>query len=362
MTEWHPSIVEIEKVDNHPNADRLDIATVLGNYPVIVKRGEYKVGDRAAYIPVDTVVPDNEMFHFLAGDKYPVGGVPEKRRIIKAKRLRDIFSMGLLVSAEGAVGDSVVELLGLKKWEEEEEENSVPEKSKPRGDNKSNPKDWQCPYYDVEGIRKYYQALVELNEPVVISEKLHGANIALTHDGSELWVKSRNYFKKSLAQRQRDLDLRMAGLGQSSYVLDAQEDMWWDVAIRYGLEELLAKKPMLTFFGEVYGQVSKFPYDRGSHYSKFRAFDIYSHKEGRYLDHKEFIAITSELGIEIAPILYEGELPSFEEIRKMASGMTTLGGKHIREGVVVKTLVEKKIRNHFRAQFKFVSEEYLLAK
>ena len=70
MSEWLPSCVRIEKAEKHPDADNLDIATVLGDYPVICKRGEYKVGDLAGYIPVDTVVPDIEQWHFLSPKIY----------------------------------------------------------------------------------------------------------------------------------------------------------------------------------------------------------------------------------------------------------------------------------------------------
>jgi len=116
MSDWHPQVVKIESIRNHPDADALDIATVLGDYPVIIKRGEYQVGDLAGYIPIDSIVPDIQHYYFLCpkayekyedengqmlqrqmGPKYPVGSVPEKYRIIKAKRIRGTYSQGMLV-------------------------------------------------------------------------------------------------------------------------------------------------------------------------------------------------------------------------------------------------------------------------
>src|SRR5690606_5208391 len=124
MSEWHPQIVKIEKVEKHPNADNLDIVTVLNDYPVVTKHNEYNVGDLSVYIPIDSIVPDNELFYFLCpkvyekyedengqiqqrqiGLKYPVGSVPEKYRIIKAKKLRGIYSQGILVKITDVIKD-----------------------------------------------------------------------------------------------------------------------------------------------------------------------------------------------------------------------------------------------------------------
>src|SRR5271157_2761841 len=137
MSDWQPQVVRIEKVEHHKDADALDIVTVLGDYPVITKRGEYKIGDVAGYIPIDSIVPDTEQFHFLCpklyekyegdygevlqrmvGPKFPVGSVPEKYRIIKAKKIRGTYSQGMLVPVpipsewlhpQEMVGASIVE-------------------------------------------------------------------------------------------------------------------------------------------------------------------------------------------------------------------------------------------------------------
>jgi hypothetical protein len=115
MSDWSPQIVRVEKVEKHPDADALDIVTVLGDYPVIAKRDEYHVDDLAAYIPIDSIVPDTEDYYFLCpkayekyeedgevkqrqvGNKYPMGEVPEKYRVIKAKKIRGIYSQGMIV-------------------------------------------------------------------------------------------------------------------------------------------------------------------------------------------------------------------------------------------------------------------------
>lgn len=53
--------------------------------------------------------------------------MPERNRTITAKKMRGVYSLGLLVQLQRFynVGDSLVEELSLKKREEEEEDNTA---------------------------------------------------------------------------------------------------------------------------------------------------------------------------------------------------------------------------------------------
>jgi RNA ligase (TIGR02306 family) len=378
MSDWHPQVVKIEKVEKHPDADALDICTVLGDYPVISKRNEYSVGDFVCYIPIDSIVPDTQDYYFLCpkayekyedengqlqqrqlGPKYPVGSVPEKYRIIKAKKIRGTYSQGMLIKIPPLtleerepgdyptinVGDSVVDLLQLKKWEEPEEEN-LPGLKRTRGTNAEKaPQGWAIPHYDIDGIRKYLACLGE-SEEIVLTEKLHGSNAAFVHDGTRLWVKSRNFYKK----------------------MDP-DDMWWDIAIRYDLENKLKNLvvPGMVFFGEVYGQVKGFRYDTviegGILLTKIRFFDVWDLTKMRFLDYDNRVKLIKDAGLDPVPELYRGLWLGKEKMYPYAEGLTTLGGRHIREGWVLNTLTERyEPRLDSRMQVKLVGEGYNLQK
>jgi RNA ligase (TIGR02306 family) len=403
MSDWNPQVVSIETVEHHRDADTLDVVTVLGDYPVIVKRDEYKVGDLAGYIPIDSIVPDTEQFYFLCpkayekyeddygvmqqrqlGPKFPLGEVPEKNRIIKAKKIRGTYSQGMLVRiplflnldptvhsvfnylkgkseypgvvsfsqkdnetlntlSKFDVGYSIVDLIGLKKWEEPEEEN-LPGLKKTRGANaEKSPVGWSIPHYDIDGIRKYIACLRE-DEEIVLTEKLHGSNAAFSHDGERLWVKSRNFYKK----------------------MDP-EDMWWDIALRYDLEKKLSFFPHLVFFGEVYGQIKGFRYDTviadGRLMTKIRFFDVYDLKKGRYLDYNDRARAIERADLEAVPQLYFGKWQGKELMYPFAEGKSMLNEKHIREGFVLNTRFERyEERLQSRMQVKLVGEAYNLQK
>lgn len=365
MSDWVPQVVKIESIQHHPNADTLDIATVLGDYPVIVKRGDYEVDDLVGYIPIDSIVPDTEQFYFLCpqayekvedanglitnvakGAKFPVGSVPEKYRIIKAKKIRGVYSQGMLVNVGSwlrypyVVGDAIAEYLGLKKWEEPEEENLPKIRN---SDAEKPPVGWSIPHYDIDSVRKYLTCLSP-DEEIVLCEKLHGSNAAFCHDGERLWVKSRNFYKK----------------------MDTG-DMWWDIAIRYDLENKLKLHPGKVFFGEVVGQVKGFRYDTviqgGQLLTHIYFFDVWDTKTMRYLDYDPMVAMVKEAGLDAVPELYRGMWQGKDIMYPYAEGLTVLGGKHIREGVVIKTVKERyETQLDKRLILKLVGEGYNLQK
>lgn len=372
MSDWHCQVVEIEKIEKHPDANNLSVATVLGNYPVIFKTGDYQVGQLVSYICIDSVVPSTAQFHFMSpvsrtedgqilGFKYPVGLVPERYRIVKAKKIRGIFSMGLLMPAPENfnVGDSIVDFFNLTKCEEEEEEASDPtlKKNKARTQNEKRPEGWNIPYYDISSIRKYLQC-ISPDEEIVLHEKIHGANGAFCHDGQSLWCKSRNFFKREI--------IEFTDGDGIPHKVDST-DQWWVIARRLDLKNKLSKYPGVALFGEVYGQVKNFPYDtkviEGERISHIRFFDAYNTKIMRYLDHDDFVLICQDLDLDMAPQLYRGPWLGKEKMFPYAEGKTTLGGRHIIEGFVIKTVKERfDPQLHSRMILKLVGEGYSLLK
>lgn len=126
MTEFHVEVVRLDNVQKHPNADTLSIATLHDAYPVIFKTGEFQPGDLAAYVPVDSIVPDTEEWSWLA----PAGAAlrPKDRRI-RAKKLRGIFSMGVLMPAPAGaeLGADIADAMGITKYDPDAANEAVAE-------------------------------------------------------------------------------------------------------------------------------------------------------------------------------------------------------------------------------------------
>lgn len=77
------TIAEIKPIEG---ADKIELAYVLG-WQCVVKKGEFKVGDKIIYVEVDSVMPERPEFEFLRDRKFK----------IKTIKLKGQVSMGLIL-------------------------------------------------------------------------------------------------------------------------------------------------------------------------------------------------------------------------------------------------------------------------
>lgn len=325
MSEWKVEIVQIGDVEKHQNADLLSITQVKGGYPCIFKTGDFQKGDKAVYIPVDSIVPETPEFSFVSN------------RRIKAKKLRGIFSMGLLVPVpvglkeSVSLGDLVHEQMNIKKWLPEEETRANLNTS-----NEKAPDGWDFhKYTDIEGLRAHKNVL-EMCEEVVISEKYHGSNGRFSHDGDRLWVGSHNCIKKY-----------------------DERNMWWQVADKLNLSEKLAAYPKKIFFGEVYGANTQKGFGYNLSERDLIIFDIFDLTLGRYMDWDDVVRISNELGLKTVFEIYRGPWQGYDFHEYLAEGQSFIAD-HIREGFVVKPTKERWDHRCGRVILKLVGQAYLL--
>ena len=116
-------IVAVDDVLEHPTADRLSIA-LIGGWQCCIKLNEFKKGDLALYVEIDSLVPTSHpSFTFLeerTSDIKAVGDVTYSR--IKTAKFRKEMSQGLLIPVPESLGkvkagDNVTEQLGVLKYE-----------------------------------------------------------------------------------------------------------------------------------------------------------------------------------------------------------------------------------------------------
>ncbi len=397
MSEWNCEVVKLGPIVKHPNADTLGITEVFG-CPVIVKLGDYQEGDLVSYISVDTLVPVNhDYFKFLDNGK----GKAQSR--IKARKLRGIFSMGLVVPLPNKLfneGDNVEKIFGLEKYlppaEKEYSANNTQFKKSRVSEtrsfdtkiilthlvayllglvliqstpllvlfafllclssygiikyNRHVSKRPNYPMYDLDGFRRYPDVFIE-GEPVWVSEKVHGCNVSFCNTGRKFHVKSRTIFREDSSNSPSIGDYQ------------PKKDVYHKVAKAYDLKNKLAAYPGVVLYGEVFGKVQDLNYGvKDDEEVRLVVYDAMYLETRKYMDAGEFLEFARKLEIPIVPTLYQGPF-SAEKILPMSEGMSVMPGtKHIREGIVVKPWVERRDNRIGRVALKLAGQGYLLRK
>lgn len=327
MSTFTVEIVPVELLP-HPDPDTtsLSIVKVFDGYTVCVRTEDWLGVTQAAYIPPESVVPNNDQYAFLKG-----------HLVIKARKFRGVQSYGMLVPApQGShIGENVAWQLGIVHYEPELSE----EVRKAQKAFQETPPT-NCGYiYDIESWHKYRNQFSD-GECVTVTEKIHGQNSRYTFQDDKLHIGSHYNWVK---------------YGQNSFSYALDENPW--------IEKLCRANPGLIVFGEIYGPIQKgFPYDSTleTRY-RFRVFDLF--KDGRFLSDCEWEEFWPDSLVEqCVPVLYRG-LYSHDIVEKYMSGNSVLNEKTIREGVVIKPEFERyNERLHGRMILKAVSPEYLEGK
>lgn len=410
----HKCEVVIVHPQVHPNADKLEVVEVYG-YSVCVGKGDFKDGDLGVYIPPDSIVPQRPEFSFVwekkgyisqpvwtdgiaveYEEKEPI--IPEKYRRIKAKILRGIVSEGLLMPVNtfsqhpgivdvttsvsipwAKVGDDVAIGLGITHYnppeptslagDAEVAPNKLPKK---RGRPKTL-KGWvrfiwhklfpkptiigheentglQIPNYDIDSWQRY-KYLLPTSEHIWITEKIHGANCKFTYMNDRMYVGSHYQWKKDIPG--------------SVFWIAMRQNPWIEIFCR--------EHPGFVLYGELvptqslsYGQPPK-------QYRVF-GFDVLDPSQktltgpqGKWLNYEELFR-TIVMGKSLLDTAYWVPivaLCSYDEtsIRQYTDGMSLVpGANHIREGIVIRPIVEMYQPRFGRVILKLVSPAYLASK
>lgn len=379
-------------IEKHPNADAIELAHV-GGYVSIVKKGQFQDGDLAVYIPEQSLVPQYLLeqmgFWDPMNGKGGLSGSGGNR--VRAIKLRGVLSQGLLLDgvmvadrerlvlgapseiveglgevraiAEFQEGDDAATFLGIKKWEPH-----VP--AQMAGKVAGGDLDATI-HYDFENLKKVMD-IFEDGEDVEVTEKIHGTLLQVGLIPPSIW-EGKSWAEKCPLIAGTDMRgiVTSKGQGGKGLMLDPSDtdNIYVSMCKSLGLwEKLLVlyekydESQPIYLLGEIFGNgVQDLGYGQGR---SFRAFDIHYGKrnEGFFLDAPDFWEWCENAGVQSVPSLYVGPY-SYAKVLELTDGNTVLtADKHIREGVVIKTVTEGRHRRHGRKIAKSVSGDYLTRK
>ena len=367
-------IEKIEWVRPIEGADNIELIGVLG-WVCIAKKGEFKPGDLAVYIEIDSKCPESdERFAFLAAKHYKV-------KTMKLGKFK-VISQGLALPislfpelSDKVIGSDVTENLNITYSCEEDVKrkfNNVDPMAQRHkklfsrpfvrkimryklgrkimflffGKKKDNPKGFpkwivktdetrieNAPFY-LESIDKWIK-----------TEKLDGTSCTFAVDRIK-----KNKFEFIVCSR----NVRQADRNQETY---HESNIYWELADKYGIEIILTKFAMengynrVVLQGEGVGSVQGNPYKLKE--NELFVFNLIV--DGVRLGTVDMAKFCEQNGLKNVPIIdTKYVLPkTMEEMKLEADGYSEINPKVKREGFVYRSVDGQQ-------SFKNVSREYLL--
>lgn len=334
------SIQKILALDPIQGADLIERATVLG-WQLVVKKGEFKVGDYCVYCEIDSILPQRPEFEFLRPRNFRIKTVKLKGQVSQGIA----FPLGILQNGnitdpdhpitQGLVeGLDVTSILGVVKYEpvlhaslSGVAKGDFPGFLKKTDEERIQSSPWLLEYLP--------------DEEMVACEKLDGSSVTFyLHDG-EFGVCSRN------------LDLKFS-----------DENLFWKMAVKYEIEERLRSlNRSLALQGELVGPgVQKNKY--GLIENKVYFFSVYDIAAGSYLPHREAKQIIEgELFLEFvfSHVMMPLKGLTVQDMVKLSEFRSSLNEKVWAEGHVWRPLNrEVGIDRYGRFSFKCINPQFLL--
>jgi len=326
------TIQKVTALDPIPNADKIECASVLG-WKVVVKKGEFNVGDLCVYFEVDSILKKDTWNEFLV-DK----NRPDKPIRLKTVKLRGQVSQGLamplsiidndkycaymeakiklgITKAVHSVDDDVGEFFGVTQYTPD-----IPAELK--GLMKGNFPGFLIKT-DVHRVQAYPGTIEELQGvEVYVTTKIDGTSFTA-------YSKTENIAEGHIfGVCSRNIELK-----------DTEGNTYWNMTKKYGIIDIL-KGTNSALQSEIYGngvQGNKL----GMKDVQIAAFDVFSILGHRYLDYADFVSFCDTHNIPRVPVIYVGvfkwktvdELVEFADAQNYANGTPA-------EGVVIRPVKE----------------------
>lgn len=324
------TIETISALRPHNNADRLEIATVLG-WQTIVKKGEFKEGDKVVLVVIDTILPFAPWSEFLA-DK----GQPEKPIRLKTVKLRGEYSQGLVLPLsvlpehvrDWQVGADVGGELGVKKYEKE-----IP--SVLSGVAKGNFPTHFAPKTDEDN---------GLSNPGIVDMVLRShpiLSVTLKLDGSSCTV---------VVEDGRVIEVCSRNLS----LLDDGKNGFWRAVKKLDFSDLMGR---WVIQGELMG-----PGVQGNQLElkepTLFVFQI-KNSSGDWLERPAMVSVCANIGADVVPLVKSAPAPTYDltSLQAEADAVKLPNGKPA-EGVVVRPLNAVAFGNGRPASFKIINRNY----
>lgn len=362
----------IESLSPIEGADKIEVAKVLG-WECVVKKGEFKVGEKVIYVEVDSVMPELPEYEFLKDRKYRV-------RTIK---LRGQVSQGLVLPMKSlhggyirddkySLGEDVTENLQITKYLSPSEREEIIQQERKLANEKNKLKKFMMryswfrklllskkqksgfPYWvsktDEERIQNIPYVLEQFKDKeVYVTEKIDYQSVTFT---GKMLSNTIPIIGKFLPKKYQFV------VCSRNLTTNDKNSLYWKIAIKYNIEQILRENPTLTIQGEQ-GNTNIQGNKYGIKEPTMWVFNIIDHERNYHFTYSQIVVFCKKYGLEYVPLLKTGKLSELgstvKDFVEFSKGKSTLSDIP-REGVVVRCIEHgKKILS-----FKVINPDFLL--
>jgi len=359
-------------------ADKIDVAQVLG-WECVVKKGEFKVGDKVVYIEVDSIVPERPEFEFLRERKFRV----------KTIKLRGQISQGLVLPISVLkvgnfgnlfnIGEDVTELLGITKYLSPSEQSELQQQEEriKFEENKlkkflmkyswfrrlflSKKQKFGFPYWvsktDEERIQNIPHILFQYKDKkVYVTEKIDYQSVTFT---GKMIPNTIPIIGRFLPKKFKFV------VCSRNLTNNDKQSLYWKIAEKYNIEQILKDNPTLTIQGEQ-GNTNVQGNKYGITGPTLWVFNIIDHEKNYHYNYKEMKTFCAKNNLPTVPLLHGEDVTyhdfplnelgsTVQELVEFAKGKSALADIQ-REGIVVRCIENgKKLMS-----FKVINPNFLL--
>lgn len=367
------SIQTVRKLLPINGADFIEVA-LINDWSVIVKKNEIKEGDSCVFFEIDSLLPEEPRYGFLASSKKDYFGTPRYR--IKTMKMRGVISQGLALPLSSfpeihqnfKVGDDVTELIHVIKYDPEI---ATGNEKKHKANNSQGKFPSFIPKTDQERIQNlphYYELYKDhLWEETL---KLDGSSLTVYKISKQLTFFDR--FKKFFGATvsayhvgvcSRNLELKPSDNFSKTFANNGQlseyvQSDFWKIVLELDIAHRIPEGYAIQ--GELIGPKIQANHEKVSQ-NEFHIFDVYDVQNHRYLlpaERYSFLVDNNmsdlnHVKLASSPVKIFKECPDLESLQKRVSGQSINLGT-ISEGRVYKSCTVPGL------SFKCISNEYLL--
>lgn len=369
------SIQKIISINPIIGADKIVKATILG-WEIVVLKDEFKINDLCIYCEIDSVLPETPEFEFLRDRKFRVKTIKLKGQISQGICFPLSLLKNIVIINKYKEGDDVTNILGITQYlsPSEKEELYIQEQKLANEKNKlkkfmmryswfrrlflSKKQKSGWPYWinktDENRIQSFPHVLEQFKDSeVYVTEKIDYQSGTWT---GKMIPKFPGLLGKLIPIKKYKFIVC-----SRNFTTNDKNSLYWKIAKKYNLEQILKENPTLTIQGEQ-GDTNI----QGNKYNikepTMWIFNIIDHKNNYYFDYKEMEAFCIKYNLNYVPLvatykIYLKDLGStVQEFVEFSKGKSIINPKIDREGVVIRCIENgKKLLS-----FKVINPEFLL--